>query len=311
MSMSEAVTLERRAGVGAGARRRLQVRRLRLTCLIAALLVLPGCFIFGSPGPSAVGQGKKYTSGNPSFDRFFSGLFRTQLEMAKAPDDEHQIVEKLAAKVGLAKDATLSAVLARVKRKADGLVQRGVGLKLVVTEESDTTDASAALHVAGQKAQEDEQAFVAAVQHAAEDALQLILRMRKTRRNLDEMRAVEISLEPSVGDAFRLGGPSKKAEVRKNLRDAGTLIPLMIGRAGDVSDDAHALLAGLIRATNTDHGQFDKPPPPPEEPSPEPKKARRKKRPKARGASVGAHRRKAPRAAHRPASTAKTPDFEP
>ena len=36
-----------------------------------ALAALPGCFIFGSPGPSAVGRGQQYVAGDPAYDEFF------------------------------------------------------------------------------------------------------------------------------------------------------------------------------------------------------------------------------------------------
>ena len=39
---------------------------------VSLAILQPGCGIFGSPGPSAVGQGRQYQSGDPTFDQFFA-----------------------------------------------------------------------------------------------------------------------------------------------------------------------------------------------------------------------------------------------
>lgn len=226
---------------------------LRVAAPIFLMSALSACIIFGSPGPSAVGQGRRYVSGNAVFDQFFGQLFQAQLDMAKAPDQQKQIVRRLADKLGLDEDADESTVLGKVKDKADHLAKSGVGLRLAVTQSTVATEASVSLHVSGNASREDERKFIKPVRKAAEDALQLIERMHKARRTFGELKAMDLSLEADVDDAFRLQGPAKRAEVRKNLHDAGILIPLMSGRAGDVADSTRHFLGGLSDAATTSH----------------------------------------------------------
>ena len=75
-----------------------------------------------------------------------------------------------------------------------------------------------------------------------------------------------MALDQQVDAAFRLGGPSKKSEVRKNLNDARTLMPLMGGRADEVIESARTTVKKLEEAMHTDDGSFNKPPPPPPPP---------------------------------------------
>ena len=69
--------------------------------LTAAGLVVcaTGCSILGSPGPSAVSQGQKYQSGDPTFDEFFGNLYDMQVELAQSSASEKEIREELVKKV--------------------------------------------------------------------------------------------------------------------------------------------------------------------------------------------------------------------
>lgn len=290
---------------GSGARR---LRGARTAALLFLMSALPSCIIFGSPGPSTVGQGKQYVSGNAVFDQFFAQLFQVQLEMAKAPGDEQRIVHGLAQKLGLDDQAGAAAVLDKVKDEAHQLAHHNVGLRLVVAQGSVATDASVSLHVTGTASGEDERELIKPVRKAADDTLQLIERMHKARRTLDELRAMDSSLESDVSEAFRLGGPAKRAEVEKNLHDAGILIPLMSGRAGDVADAARHFLGGLSQAATTRHAPVSAPVEPPAA------KKKKKKKPRWHGTwHRPAHHAEHKAAPHAPPPPKKSaaPEFEP
>jgi hypothetical protein len=276
----------------------------RAAAMIFLMSALPACIIFGSPGPSAVGQGRQYASGNAVFDQYFARLYQAQVEMAKAPDDQKQIVSALAQALGLSDDATVATVLGKVKDEAERLHKQGVGLRLDVTQETATAEASTALHVAGKASREDEHHVITPVRRAADDALNLIERMHKTRRTLDELRAINASLESDVDEAFRLQGPAKRAEVEKNLHDAGILLPLMTGRAGDVADAARHFLGGLSQSATTEHEPAPAPAAPP---------LKEKKRPKWHGVwHRPAHpEAKPPTHAPPPPKKSAAPEFEP
>src|SRR5690606_35607590 len=63
---------------------------------VSLAILQPGCGIFGSPGPSAVGQGRQYQSGDPTFDQFFAQLYELQVEVARAPKREEEIRQEIA-----------------------------------------------------------------------------------------------------------------------------------------------------------------------------------------------------------------------
>jgi hypothetical protein len=68
--------------------------------LLALVALQPAC-LFGRPGPSAVGQGQEYQSGDPTFDQFFANLHEVQVEMASAPKQEKEHRIALAKTLGL------------------------------------------------------------------------------------------------------------------------------------------------------------------------------------------------------------------
>jgi hypothetical protein len=226
----------------------------------ATLVVLatqPGCFLFGSPGPSSVGQGHKYVAGNPDYDQYFSQLYDLQVEMAKAPDSEKAIRTKLAKTLGIDADASASMLARKVKKEAEKLEKRGVGLKVTVPEDDD--EESPKLEVSGGKLAGDAKTFADAVKDAIEHETKLAAQMKKSRRLLDQLRAQAIPLNANIDTVFRKGGLSKKAEVKKNLKDADSMITLMVARADQVTDTAGDTAKRLTDAITTDHGQFKAP----------------------------------------------------
>src|SRR5690349_469945 len=79
--------------------------------LAALTLSATGCL--GSKGPSAVGQGQKYTSGDPTFDEFFTQLYDFQIEMGKAPESEKQVRKDLATALKMDDDGASAAMLSK------------------------------------------------------------------------------------------------------------------------------------------------------------------------------------------------------
>lgn len=240
-----------------------------------------GCGILGSPGPSAVSRGQKYESGDPTFDEFFSELYDMQIELGKAPDSEKKIREDLAKGIKLDEGSSTTLLSKKVGKRAEELAAAGTGLKLEVKGLEEGEDPAASMSVKGKELTGDDKDMVEAVEKAAGDAAKLYVRMRKARKTIEQFQGKMLALEPSMDGAFRKGGPSKKAEVRKNMEDAKKLIPLMDARIDEVGEAAKTLAKKLEEAAATDNGQFEKPAPPPEpppaaeEPEPEPGKAKK------------------------------------
>ncbi len=279
--------------------------------LVAITTTVPGCL--GSKGPSDVGQGKKYTSGDPNFDEFFGQLYDFQIEMGKAPENEKEIRNELAKTLNMEEGASAALLSKKVESWATQLASQGTGLKLEVQGLDEGEDPQASLSKTGKDLEGDDKAIADAVEKAALGAVKVVARMRKIRRMLDQLQSTSLALENSVDTAFRLGGPSKKGEVRKNLADSRTLIPLMQARADEVLESGKSLGKKLLDSANTDDGHFDKPappPPPPEEPPVEEPKKGEKKVEKKGEKKPPAEKPPAPPPAEKP-PTPPPSDFEP
>jgi hypothetical protein len=276
--------------------------------LIAAFaLTQPACFVFGSSGPSMVGQGKKYQSGNPQFDEYFAELFDLQVEMSKAPAREKEIRQDLAKITNSDPDASATMLAKKVEKRAKDLAEAGTGLALTVEGADGDSKPTVAFEVTGKELSADDKSYFETVEKVAKDEAELLGRMRKLTKELERMRALSIALDQQVDNAFRKGGPSKKSEVRKNLEDSRTLMPLMASRATETSEASKTALKKLAEAIATkDSFKKEEPPPPPpvEEgapatPDPDAKPpAKDKPKPKSGGGST-------------PPPPPPPPDFEP
>jgi len=241
-----------------------------------------GCFVLGSPGPSAVSQGQQYQSGDPTYDQFFQQLYDLQVELAKAPDEEKNIRAELASSAKLDEGVSATLLSKKIGKRAEELEAAGTGLKLEIEGLDPGEDPKSSLSVKGKELEGDAKVVMRAVESAALSSLKLTARMRKTKKVIEQLNAQALALEASIKTAFRKGGPSKQAEVKKNLEDAKKLLPLMEARADEVGESARTTAKKLAEAVATDKGQFDAPPPPPEpppseEPPEEEKKGDKKK----------------------------------
>jgi hypothetical protein len=232
--------------------------------IVGVSLAQPACFVFGSGGPSMVGQGKKYQSGDPQFDEFFAELYELQIEMSRAPGREKEIRQEIA-KITKSDPDTSSTMLAKkVEARVQEIAEAGSGVRLAVEGLEGSSRANVALEVEGKELSGDDKSFVDAIEKTAKEEAQLLSRMREASSLLDRMRALSVALDQQVDTAFRKGGPSKKGEVRKNLEDSRTLMPLMAARASETAEAAKSTLKRLAEAMNTkDNYTKEEPPPPP------------------------------------------------
>lgn len=286
------------------------------TVATVTLVTQPGCFLFGSPGPSAVGQGHRYASGDPTFDAFFETLHDLQVRMAEAPGEEQKIRHSLATELDADPDASATILADKTGTRAHALAAKGIGLKLETEEGDDETKAKAELHAVGAALGGDEKTFVDAVQTAVQKELELAREMKKAKKTLEQFRASMADLDAKVDATFRLGGPRKKAEVRKNLDDAQRLIPLMNARADEVHDAALATAKKLSEAVETSASAESRPAPPAEpEQTRKTKHTQRRPRPKSSGASHAPSSKPKskpePKPAPKPAPKPPPSDFEP
>ena len=228
------------------------------------LAMQSGCGLFGG-GPSAVGQGQQYESGDPAYDEFFATLYELQVGMNKAPDDEKKVRGALAEEVGVEDDSGASLISKGVKKAAEKLAVEGTGLKPDVKGEDgdDPDDVNVSIGVAGKELEGRNKEFVKALEKALEGEAQLAAHMKKAKKKIDKLRAALPGLQANSDATFRKS-TGKKSEVKKNLADAEQLIPLMLTRGEEVAGTAQKFIEAIVEAATTDKGQFNAPPPPPE-----------------------------------------------
>ena len=130
---------------------------------LALASLTAGCGILGSPGPSAVSQGQKYQSGDPTFDEFFTNVYDLQIELAKAPESEKKIRESLAKKVKLDEGSSASMLSKKLGKRTEELAAAGTGVKLEVKGLEAGEDASADMSVKGKDLEGDDKEMVDAI----------------------------------------------------------------------------------------------------------------------------------------------------
>lgn len=366
-------------------------RRLATLALAGAVLQ-PACGVFGSPGPSNVAQGKRYSSGDASFDELFAAVHELQLKLVEAPDQEQSARVALAERLdlefgeeavaaapaptaesaaagpkGAGPDALSTygeslgqsaigaipgaAAIQSAKRSADqigstlhalgnatnaagstapaaaaapvkkrriapsasliakSLKQRqeslGVGLRLEVDRDAlESGEAKLTVHVVGEETSDAKQ-LARALESTAKDELKLALAMRKARMSAEKLKVLSAAFDANVDVAFRKGGPGKKAEVRKNLQDAGAMMKVVAERADAMEKRALGVVEELERVASAKAPEAPVANAAPAEHAP--KKAAKK--PEA-APEAAASTKKAPAKKAKPAPR-PAPDFEP
>ena len=227
----------------------MSLKAARLFTLIVTLASAPGCSLLGSNGPSEVARGEYYAAGKPEFDSFFIALHEKQVAMLAAPQEPAETRKNLTQIMGLPANASDSSLKDRLSQELKKLASQGQRVRLEVPEPSPTLDASATLYAS-------DSAHAAPLRATlTQEATRLVRsrnRMLAGKAELEKLNVTGITLEGSVDQAFRVDGPWKRDEVRKNLADGQKLITLMQARAQEVIDLDQKLLALLVEVASTD-----------------------------------------------------------
>lgn len=220
----------------------------RLAALIA-LTCVSGCSLLGSNGPSEVARGEYYAAGKPEFDSFFIALHEKQVALLAAPREPADARKNLTRIMGLSAEASDSSLKERLNEELKKLASQGLRVRLEVPEPSPTLDASATLYASDSANAAPLRATL------TQEATRLVRsrnRMVAGKAELEKLNVTGITLEGSVDQAFRVDGPWKRDEVRKNLADGQKLITLMQARAQEVIDLDQKLLTLLVEVASTD-----------------------------------------------------------
>lgn len=291
------------------------VARAVLALALTSAAVLPLAVGCAPHGPSNVGRGQEYRTGNPAFDPFFAELHEISVDIADAPKaltDARSTLAGLAAGDDEDDDADgdenggFGPIARRLKKRLAELGEHGTSVKLLVPDDDEGEKLQ--LEIGGAAPDDDAKQMLRSLESTVKKLHRLAKRMRRHEARLTELNDQLPALRGGVDSAFPTMG--KRAEVKKNLNDAAQLIPLLQSRAretgkkasgglerlGDsISIDAAAKLAGPAAPAPAA-------PPSSAAPAPAPKPAPRP----APGPAPAAAPRPAPKPAPSPGG-----DFEP
>jgi hypothetical protein len=217
-----------------------------LVVAVATCFFATSCVLAGSR-PSKVANGEKYEPGQPTYDEFFSSLYAVQLTMGQAPDRAQKARESIAKTVDVPPTASADELSAALDKRLDLLAKSGVSVK-VSTSGLDGTDPTAKVVKSGTPAGGDAET-VTALESAVHDAAALLLELRHAKPELSRLTDALPPLDPKVDTAFSDESSRQRAEVHKNLSDAGKLLPLMVSREADVDGKLVELFHALEKAS--------------------------------------------------------------
>lgn len=213
------------------------------------LALLPGCGVFASQGPSQVARGEYYSAGKPEFDSFFIALHDKQVEILAAPQEAGAARANLTEALGLTPDASEESLKQRLAQEVAKLAAQGLRLRLEVPAASAALDASATLFSSESTSSTP---LRTALPREATRLVRSRNKMLESKLELEKLNITGITLEGSVEQAFRVDGPWKRNQVRKNLTDSQKVITLMRARAQEVADIDQKLLTLLAEVVSTD-----------------------------------------------------------
>jgi hypothetical protein len=216
--------------------------------LILAPLALAASGCFGSKGPSDVSQGKQYTSGNAEYDEFFGAMYQLQVSLGSAPDRERSIRQHLSEALGIDPSSRAEEIGAALSKRVARIGKPGSSVTLTITGLEPKGTPSSVVTTAGTI---EDKSIVQAIEQAGKDAATLLGDVRRSSAATEHLRAEAPTLEPAIDDKFRLDGPGKKSDVRKNLTDAERMIPLMSSRAADIEERTVTLLRKLEKSVGS------------------------------------------------------------
>jgi len=216
--------------------------------LLVSVSLMSGCSLFAPKGPSVVARGEYYSAGKPEYDAFFISLHDKQVQLLAAPEAPKTAKKNLAQALGLTADASNDSLSRELGQELNKLAAQGLRVRLDAPPASSTLDASATLYTSDTSTSTPLRSLLPEV---ATRLVRSRNHMLASKSELDKLRVTGITLEGQIDQAFRVDGPWKRNEVRKNLADGQKVITLMQARAQEIADDDTQLLAVLTSSANT------------------------------------------------------------
>ena len=213
--------------------------------LLGLLLCVTSC----ASGPTPVSQGQLYQPGVPEYDAFFVRLHDLQETVLGAPAERENPRKALASELGLEPKASVELIVKQLAKRIAEVRKHGstLSIKLIGldegAEESDAVVSS--INPAGNA---ETTPFTRALDQSAKQAVKLAVKLRSARRDAERLQAGVSRLESDLDARFKLLGPARANDARRNLVDARTRLPTLARGVESVERDNKELVDLLAKA---------------------------------------------------------------
>jgi hypothetical protein len=222
------------------------VRRLRRAILAGVLgATSAGC---AAPAPH-VAQGEAFTTGNPTFDDFFTAVREVRAEALAAPKDEEAAHAGLIKALGLEPTALTAMALDETGLRAKKLKDKGILLHLEISPDTKLIAVRGKADLGP-----DGEALLRAMEDAARTSLEMQKRLAAVAARAVELEKRRVDLRGEAPAAFRDDKQAKRDEIITELDAAkGVLADAGTG-ASQAAGAAARFVVELVQAAETGGG---------------------------------------------------------
>jgi hypothetical protein len=197
-----------------------------------------------------VSRAELYESSEPEYDAFFYQLHSVQTAVLESNDEQRKMRSALAVELGLEVHASMDLITTHFDKRLASLAEGKSTLRIEfigLEEGAEENDAVVTLTDASGNAVSN--SLTQTLEPLAKGLVKILIRLRRSKVSIEQLQARLSALETNLEERFRLLGPARTKETRRNLTDARTALPVL-GRSIDSADeDAREVLKLLQKAS--------------------------------------------------------------
>lgn len=216
-----------------------------------------GCGVFVNNGPTPVAQGQYYASGNPEYDQFFLELYETQVAMATTPERLLTARHGLADGLGVGRDLPDEVLVEHVRTRVRDLADEGRIMKLQVSAGGEDKPPAAVLRTRPETRDETMRKLTEPVEKVSNELVSLRTLLDENGARIERLERRLDGLRDRADEVF-VRDITKFHEVKRNLEDAKRVLAYMRERAEEQLLATTGLLDGMVQATDSSGGAFDR-----------------------------------------------------
>lgn len=224
-------------------------RGLRIAYLVASLS-LTACFAIPNSGPTAVSRAELYESSEPEYDAFFYQLHSVQTAVSESNNEQRKMRSALAAELGLEVHTSMDLIATHFDKRLASLAEGKSTLRIEfigLEEGAEENDAVVTLTDASGNAVSN--SLTQTLEPLAKGLVKMLIRLRRSKVSIGQLQSRLSALETNLEERFRLLGPARSKETRRNLTDARAALPALGRSIDSAEEDAREVLKLLQKAS--------------------------------------------------------------